>query len=106
MKFCPKCKTILIPERIKGKSYLVCKKCGYKEESREKLLIISGVKEESREVVVIGESKENLPTIDIICPKCGNTKAYWYMQQTRSADEPPTVFYKCTKCGYSWRSYE
>lgn len=106
MKFCPKCGRILIPEKIKGKSYLVCKKCGYKEESKRKLVIVSGYKEESKEVVVAGENKESLPIADVICPKCGNQKAYWFMQQTRSADEPPTIFYKCTKCGYSWRSYE
>jgi DNA-directed RNA polymerase subunit M len=70
------------------------------------LVIVSGYKEESKEVVVAGENKESLPIADVICPKCGNQKAYWFMQQTRSADEPPTIFYKCTKCGYSWRSYE
>ena len=40
-----------------------------------------------------------------MCPKCGNTEAYWYMQQTRGGDEPQTKFLKCTKCGYSWREY-
>ncbi|MEM4865380.1 MAG: hypothetical protein QXY09_02690 [Acidilobaceae archaeon] len=25
--------------------------------------------------------------------------------QTRAADEPPTRFYRCTKCGYTWREY-
>ncbi|MCD6114052.1 MAG: transcription factor S, partial [Thermoprotei archaeon] len=40
------------------------------------------------------------------CPKCGNREAYVWMMQTRAADEPPTRFYRCTKCGYTWREYE
>jgi len=27
------------------------------------------------------------------------------MIQTRAADEPPTRFYRCTKCGHTWREY-
>ncbi|MEK6909986.1 MAG: hypothetical protein AABW61_02830 [Candidatus Aenigmatarchaeota archaeon] len=26
-------------------------------------------------------------------------------QQTRTADEPPILFYRCMKFNYSWRSY-
>jgi DNA-directed RNA polymerase subunit M len=49
--------------------------------------------------------EEEFPKTKIICPKCGYEEAYWYMQQTRGADEPPTVFYTCVKCKHSWRSY-
>lgn len=34
---------------------------------------------------------------------CGGDKAYFYQLQIRSADEPMTTFYKCTKCGNKWR---
>ncbi|KAF3036285.1 RNA polymerase III C11 subunit [Didymella heteroderae] len=39
------------------------------------------------------------------CPneKCRNDQAYWYQLQIRSADEPMTAFYKCTKCAKEWR---
>jgi len=40
------------------------------------------------------------------CPKCGHNEAYYWFMQTRAADEPPTRFYKCTRCGYVWREYE
>ena len=48
---------------------------------------------------------EALPTTAIECPKCKNGTAFWWMLQTRSADEPTTQFYRCTKCGHTWRNY-
>ena len=51
------------------------------------------------------EGKDTMPTIEIECEKCGNNEAVWWMLQTRSADEPTTQFYRCTKCEYTWRNY-
>ena len=36
------------------------------------------------------------------CPKCSNTRAYFFQLQIRSADEPMTTFYKCVKCAANW----
>ncbi|WP_255168040.1 transcription factor S [Natrononativus amylolyticus] len=44
-------------------------------------------------------------TSDVRCPECENEKAYYALQQTASADEPPTRFFKCTECGHRWRGY-
>ncbi|MEK6870559.1 MAG: zinc ribbon domain-containing protein, partial [Thermoproteota archaeon] len=41
----------------------------------------------------------------IECEKCGNDEAVWWMLQTRSADEPTTQFYRCSKCRHTWRNY-
>ena len=65
----------------------------------------SNKKDPLDEVVIIEEKREALPKIRIICPKCGNKEAVWWMQQTRSTDEPPTLFFRCTKCKHSWREY-
>ena len=35
--------------------------------------------------------------------KCGGKEAYYWLIQTRSADEPPTQFFKCVKCKHTWR---
>ena len=51
------------------------------------------------------DEDESRPTIKIECEKCGNGEAVWWMLQTRSADEPTTQFYRCTKCQYTWRDY-
>ncbi len=73
----------------------------------EKVLISESVHEAKKGIVVMGkdEGVAELPSTRIICPKCEHNEAHWWMQQTRAADEPPTIFYKCKKCGYSWRSY-
>ena len=37
------------------------------------------------------------------CRKCNGNKTTNYQMQTRSADEPMTVFITCLKCGHKWR---
>lgn len=96
--FCPKCKALLYPE---GK-YSICKKCGYKEEKKEKNVVLT--QRRSKEVMFIEKKEENvLPKTKIICPKCGNNEAYWILRQMRGSDEPESRFYTCTKCNYKWR---
>ena len=108
MRFCEKCGNMLVVEKKRKNSYLVCRKCHrvYKTKG-EKFRISSAVTEGKKRVIVMSEKDQfsELPKTRIICTKCENMEAYWWMQQTRSADEPPTMFYRCTKCGYSWRSY-
>lgn len=107
MKFCEKCGGLLVVETKHKTSYLVCKKCRKKTPLRKEKIKISESLNERRKVVVVGreEGYAELPKTQVMCPKCEHTEAFWWMQQTRSADEPPTIFYKCCKCGYSWRSY-
>uniref|UniRef100_A0A0N4WWJ4 DNA-directed RNA polymerase III subunit RPC10 n=1 Tax=Haemonchus placei TaxID=6290 RepID=A0A0N4WWJ4_HAEPC len=39
------------------------------------------------------------------CPKCSNDRAYFMQIQTRSADEPMTIFYRCANvdCAHRWK---
>jgi len=89
MRFCPKCGSIMVPRRRNGRTYAVCPRCGYEEE-------------------ITASTAPRIASIakGVECPKCGNREAYVWMMQTRAADEPPTRFYRCTKCGYTWREYE
>lgn len=48
------------------------------------------------------EAWANVDQTDATCPSCGNARAYFMQIQIRSADEPMTTFYKCTKCGKTW----
>ena len=38
------------------------------------------------------------------CFKCKEQNVYFNAKQTRSADEPETVFYKCLSCGNNWKN--
>ncbi|AFL65955.1 transcription factor S [Desulfurococcus amylolyticus] len=111
-KLCPKCGGLMRPRKIDGKLYLVCTRCGYKVEADASEA--SGFKVSTRidhkpgEKTLVLESggEANLPvTREVTCPKCGWHEAYYWVIQTRAADEPPTRFFKCTKCGYTWREY-
>ena len=38
------------------------------------------------------------------CKKCKSKKCTYYEMQTRSADEPATIFITCLDCGKNWRN--
>tara|TARA_E500000178_G_scaffold323890_1_gene349886 strand:- start:115 stop:627 length:513 start_codon:yes stop_codon:yes gene_type:complete len=38
------------------------------------------------------------------CKKCKSKRCTYYEMQTRSADEPATIFVTCLDCGKHWRS--
>ncbi|MDI6798716.1 MAG: transcription factor S [Candidatus Aenigmarchaeota archaeon] len=108
MKFCDKCGNLMLVEKRRKHSFFVCRKCGRTAKIKdEKVTITEAIHEPRRGIVIMGrdEGIAEFPKTKIICPKCENAEAYWWMQQTRAADEPPTLFYKCTRCGYAWRSY-
>jgi DNA-directed RNA polymerase subunit M len=104
MKFCPKCEVKL----KKSDSGLECSKCGYIEgQDVKQTKKIVGEKEPDFSLLAFDgdEGEESYSTIKIICEKCGHDQAVWWMFQTRSADEPTTRFYRCSKCKYTWRDY-
>ena len=37
------------------------------------------------------------------CRKCKSKKCTYYELQTRSADEPSTIFVSCLNCGKNWK---
>lgn len=78
----------------------MCLRCGHTEKGKT-----PESSREAEDIPVVESREETLPTTKTECPKCGNTKAFWWMRQTRAADEPTTRFYKCTECGNVWREY-
>jgi DNA-directed RNA polymerase subunit M len=83
----------------------VCRKCGYEKEVGDKQIVVVS-KGNKEEVPVIEEKIKTLPTIEVICPTCGNREAYWWLRQLRGADESEVRFFRCTKCGKTWRRYD
>lgn len=101
MKFCPECNSIVLPKNGK----LKCK-CGWEEEVAKEELEEEYKFEKEVEFqneVIVTDNNKTLPTTEITCYKCGGTKGYWWTVQTRSADEAPTFFIRCAKCGNTWR---
>ncbi len=108
LRFCPKCRSIMRPVKVQNRNVLRCVKCGYEEEANGASLTVKTTVERAPTAtpIAIADSTQQLPKTRAICPKCGNEEAYYWIQQTRAADEPPTRFYKCTRCGFTWREYE
>lgn len=110
-KFCPKDGSLMKLKSVKQGSTVqlvyTCPTCNYTEKYKNDKVLEEKVSESENTLKVIGDNVDvsTLPTVNVVCPKCGNTKAYWWLVQTRSADEPPTQFYRCTKCGHTWRVY-
>jgi DNA-directed RNA polymerase subunit M len=113
MEFCPKCgmRLILTPKGKGGsKLTLKCPNCGYEVRSKKASpVVVKKIEKPSIEsVVVIGEKEakiKTLPTVKIECPTCGNMEAYVWLVQTRGTDESSTQFFRCTRCGFTWREY-
>jgi DNA-directed RNA polymerase subunit M len=103
MEFCPKCKSMMMPSGDKMK----CRKCGFEKQKTKSSNDITTKEFKERDVTVIeGSEDAGLPTIRATCEECGNKTAYWWMRQLRSADESEVRFFRCTKCGKTWREYD
>ena len=107
MEFCPKCGKLLRPKEVKDEVFLACNSCDYKKgsEKAEGYVTVETPPEEKTEGIAINEGVQNLPTTTAECEKCHTDKAYFWLEQTRAADEAPTRFLQCVKCRHKWREY-
>lgn len=101
--FCPDCGSILRP-KVKGTKKILYCSCGYTKDTEGETLVIKEEVKAAKKMEVVNEMAL-LPKIRTYCSKCENNAAYFWTQQTRSADEPETRFFKCTKCSHTWREY-
>jgi DNA-directed RNA polymerase subunit M len=102
--FCEKCGKLL---KNKGGSF-VCTACGFEKSITDESMMHHVDKRKEKEIVIVEdtEAMRTLPTIDCKCPKCGNGEAFWWLRQLRAADESEVRFFRCTKCGKTWREYD
>ena len=106
IRFCPKCGTKLQIKRGKDSLLYSCPKCDYKERAHTVERSVETARRDGAIKVVRKTTDLNpLPVTNTVCPKSKNKEAYWLITQTRGADESATQFFKCTKCGYTWREY-
>jgi len=112
LDFCPKCGMLMYPEKEKGEIRLICRSCGHQERpifsNKERFVVKREIEHSPKDKTLILEDDQQLktmPTMKAICPKCGNTTAYYWQVQTRRADEASTTFLRCTICRHTWRIY-
>ena len=53
---------------------------------------------------VLYETKKEAMTDQFKCKKCKSRETAYYELQTRSADEPMTIFITCLNCGNRWKN--
>ena len=83
-----------------------CKTCSYVYNIVQELSNYTFYENKQVDSVLGGkEAWENVAKTDATCKKCENDKAYFKEIQIRSADEPATLFFKCSNinCGFEWR---
>ena len=106
MDFCPNCESHL---KKNSDGLLACPKCQFVKEGDAKEDTKKSEDVNSEFLVMdetdMNQSKGLESTVKIDCEKCHNTEGVWWTFQTRSADEPETKFYICTKCNHTWRDY-
>ncbi len=114
MEFCPQCSSMLTPQKEGKKKILICQTCGFTKElsskTKKKYRIVEEISHtpEQEETIVISDKlleQRTMPTVRAICSNCGNKEAYYWQVQTRAGDEGMTTFYRCVKCGQTWREY-
>ena len=99
MEFCDECGSMMKAED----DAWVCTSCGAVSPrgDAEDYVVTEG--QEEGELIEVGETDQTLPETDARCPECEHDRAYWYLQQTRSADESETRFFICSDCEHKWR---
>lgn len=112
MEFCDECGGMLVSEQNGEKSVTKCRNCGEVEEDvDEEGYKVTEEKDENPMNRLNVSSEEDdaatRPTTEKECPECGEeTEHEWWMEQTRSSDEPATRFYECRECGNVHKEYD
>ncbi|KNE68365.1 transcription factor S [Allomyces macrogynus ATCC 38327] len=102
LMFCPQCGNMLALEEDPGQRF-ACRTCPYIYPITKKLATRSYMKKKEVDDVMSKEKGwENVPAIDMTCPKCENPRAFFQQIQIRSADEPMSLFFKCCNCDHTW----
>jgi len=93
-------------EKVDGVNCHKCSCCPYvcqitKTVSKEAPIAVA--RKQVDDVLGGVEAWKNVQKTAVVCEACGNKEAYFREIQTRSADEPATLFFRCTACGKVWK---
>lgn len=105
MYFCPSCANLLVIRlNAWGQNSFACQTCPYTYSLTKPVVERTTFKTKEVDDILGGAGAwDNVDQTDAVCEKCENPRAYFMQIQIRSADEPMSIFFKCTKCGNQWR---
>lgn len=103
MLFCPFCSSILVVEKQATGNGLCCRLCVYTYTVVQDMVETESVTPKKSEAVGDDEELRFAAKCEKKCSGCGCEEAMFIEMQTRSADEPMTIFYQCTVCRRTWR---
>ena len=104
MRFCPKCKGLLIPNQIGEKFVVKCKNCDFSVEGKAKPLIEEEeIKHKPKRGKGILKNKNAFATYKHKCGECGYGKAQIIDMGVFYSDEDNLIMLKCGACGYAER---
>ncbi|KAK9892325.1 hypothetical protein WA026_019779 [Henosepilachna vigintioctopunctata] len=107
LQFCPLCKNLLnLQEGHDGLYDFVCTICPVRIPITKTIRVRTyfTLKKED-DIYTEDEAWKYVSTTQEPCPKCWHPQAFYLQVQTRSADEPMTIFYRCCKsgCHHTWK---
>ena len=110
MQFCPHDGTLLqvnVADRDTPASTLrfFCPLCPYiHAPTRKHVLKVPTTPKKIDDIMGGAAAWENVDRTAVTCPLCAHGEAFFMQLQIRSADEPMTTFFKCSKvgCGHRW----
>lgn len=109
MEYCEDCGGLVVPEKKSDETSFKCRSCGKSHEQTDDgaMKITEKNQDEKKSIDIDEKDEDELPTTDDFeCEECGHGEAFWWMLQTRAADEPETRFFKCTECSHTIREYD
>lgn len=86
--------------------FFCCKSCPYRHPIQSEVRFPLKLQTKAADDILGGaEAWDNVDKTEVQCPKCNNDEAFWFALQIRSADEPSTIFYRCTNfdCQHRWK---
>ena len=105
MEFCSSCGKRLIYQR-KSKLKLYCPKC--KKDFQLDKNVVNNITQKNRKYgIILIDNKaikfRTRPTVDTYCKKCEGKKAETWILDLGSEDKLQSIFFRCIKCGNTWR---
>lgn len=103
LDFCPTCEALLLITKIADQTSYKCRKCNYNRPINYIQDQIEFHNEIKENIILKEDSLKSMARTEKECDRCGHKEASFFEMQTRSADEPMTIFYQCISCKHTWK---